>query len=360
MKKFIALLTGALLTAALGTTAFAADISVTVDGTPVAWTDAKPFINEDSRTLVPLRPIANALGLTVNWNGDTNTASFTDGVSTIDFIVDSPEYRSYMNGYGVYAYTEMDTKAVSKDDRIYAPARYLAESFGYEVGWDQAASTVTIVKAYPFEEEMEENAVLLPEVPEGELTAAFPMTVEAGTEVYTTIAFSGVSFAEDFDIFAYDEELDIDIELLSKGMEYTYATEGYLLADLMPDINTVPGEYPITWTFPSEWFDGATEDIVVSTTLTVTEPSLESAMELVLSYIEGGVFVDEGVTAADVSTIILEENSWLLDESAFTFEVSEGVYDEAAGEWTGSITIFKGENSLSKEVTLSTELSTAF
>ena len=39
---------------------------------------------------------------------------------------------------------EMDTVPVVKDGRTYAPVRYLAQEFGYEVGWDGAASTVTL------------------------------------------------------------------------------------------------------------------------------------------------------------------------------------------------------------------------
>ncbi|MBP3629403.1 MAG: copper amine oxidase N-terminal domain-containing protein, partial [Anaerotignum sp.] len=67
MKRLISLISAALLTVGMSATAFAADINVTVEGTPVAWTDAKPFIDENDRTLVPLRPIANALGLEVAW-----------------------------------------------------------------------------------------------------------------------------------------------------------------------------------------------------------------------------------------------------------------------------------------------------
>ena len=66
MKKPILLVVAALLSIGIGTTAFAADINVNVENEKVAWTDAKPFI-KDGRTLVPLRPIAEAMGLEVNW-----------------------------------------------------------------------------------------------------------------------------------------------------------------------------------------------------------------------------------------------------------------------------------------------------
>ena len=39
---------------------------------------------------------------------------------------------------------EMDTTAVVKDGRTYAPLRYMVQSFGYDVGWDSAEKTVTV------------------------------------------------------------------------------------------------------------------------------------------------------------------------------------------------------------------------
>ena len=76
MKKLISLVTASLLALGMSTAALAADINVSVDGTPVAWTDAKPFIDENDRTLVSLRPIANALGLDVAWEDATKNSIF--------------------------------------------------------------------------------------------------------------------------------------------------------------------------------------------------------------------------------------------------------------------------------------------
>ena len=147
MKKLISLFTSVLMTVGMSVPALAADINVTVDDTPVAWTDAKPFIDENSRTLVPLRPIANALGLTVAWNDDTNTASFNDGTQTAEFTVGINQYHCFLNDFDMSVDVIMDTTPVIKDSRIYAPARYLAECFQYTVGWEDATKSVTIVKA---------------------------------------------------------------------------------------------------------------------------------------------------------------------------------------------------------------------
>ncbi|MGN1231780.1 MAG: copper amine oxidase N-terminal domain-containing protein, partial [Anaerotignum sp.] len=145
MKKMFAMGTAALLALGMSTTALAADVNVKVDGTPVAWTDAKPFINKDSRTLVPLRPIANALGLTVEWDAEDGQAIFTDDTTAVVFTIDSKVYGVGVGDEAVAA--EMDTAAVIVNGRTYAPARYLAEAFGYAVGWDGATNSVTISSA---------------------------------------------------------------------------------------------------------------------------------------------------------------------------------------------------------------------
>ena len=113
--------------------------SVTVNGTPVAWTDAEPFIDANNRTMVPLRAVADAMSLTVNWDADAREAAFTNGSKTIYFPIDSTTART-----GDGKTVQMDTAAVISSDRTYAPIRYLAEFFGYTVGWDAASKTVSI------------------------------------------------------------------------------------------------------------------------------------------------------------------------------------------------------------------------
>ncbi|MBR3554345.1 MAG: hypothetical protein IKN89_00405 [Oscillospiraceae bacterium] len=114
-------------------------IGVTVGGVSVAWTDARPFINADNRTMVPLRAVGDALGLTVSWDAAAREAVFTDGRKTIRFPIDS---TTALTGEGEEI--PMDTAAVIVGDRTYAPVRYLAEFFGYTVGWDADTRTVVI------------------------------------------------------------------------------------------------------------------------------------------------------------------------------------------------------------------------
>ena len=116
-------------------------IKVSVDGKLVLWTDVEPFIDENNRTMVPLRAVAEALDLIVGWNGETREAGFADGKRTLFFPIGSTEART-SDGDTVV----MDTAAVIVNSRTYAPIRYLAEFFGYRVDWDGKTKTVLLTK----------------------------------------------------------------------------------------------------------------------------------------------------------------------------------------------------------------------
>ena len=147
MKASALILAGAISFGAMSAMALAdSGINVKVNGNTVNFPDAKPFIDENSRTLVPLRPIGEALGLIVTWDAENRVAIFQiDDSMSVAFFIDKNEYE-IATGKEV-KYEKMDTQAVISQDRTYAPARYLAEAFGYEVGWDNDSRTVTITGA---------------------------------------------------------------------------------------------------------------------------------------------------------------------------------------------------------------------
>lgn len=151
------------------------DITITVNGNPVQFTDAYPFIDENGRTLVPLRAVADAMGVEVEWDEMEQAAIFTryfdhderyhykdedyedwlTRVFTI-FHLGSPEVYSEMvystgailmlHGTHIHNGDEiMDTVPVLVNDRTYAPVRYLAENLGFDVLWDGETQTITIV-----------------------------------------------------------------------------------------------------------------------------------------------------------------------------------------------------------------------
>ena len=140
MRKLVCLILAGVIALSCGAVpGFAtADIAVKVDGTAVSFPDAKPYINSDSRTLVPVRFVAEALGAKVDWVNDSQTVVITKDSDTITLKIG--ENRAFVNG------TEktFDTKAVINADRTFVPLRFVSEALKKKVFWEGDVSTVNI------------------------------------------------------------------------------------------------------------------------------------------------------------------------------------------------------------------------
>lgn len=92
----------------------------------------------DSRTMVPLRFFFEEAGAEVSWDESSKTASFTlDGVSA-SVTVDS--HDAVLNGTAV----TLDVPAKLINGKTMVPLRFIAESLGMNVNWDEANRLVTV------------------------------------------------------------------------------------------------------------------------------------------------------------------------------------------------------------------------
>ena len=115
--------------------------SYTNNGTEVTM-DAAPYIAKN-RTMVPIRYIANACGVTdenITWDQATRTATIS-GPNNVVTIKMGSNIITTSNGV-----ITMDTVAVNTGNRIYVPARFIANALGATVTWDAATQTVGITK----------------------------------------------------------------------------------------------------------------------------------------------------------------------------------------------------------------------
>ena len=115
------------------------DIDVTVNGEYLYFEDQDPVI-EDSRTLVPVRAIFEALGATIQWDGKTSTATATRNGITI--IIQINNNIMYKNGTPI----ALDVPAKIINDRTMVPARAVSEAFDCGVTWDAQYRTAVIVE----------------------------------------------------------------------------------------------------------------------------------------------------------------------------------------------------------------------
>lgn len=111
---------------------------VKVNGKILDFPDAKPFIDENNRTQVPVRFVSEALGAEVEWDGSTKVVKITKGDETV--MIKIGEKAIDING----ARKEMDTAAIIKNGRTFVPLRFVSEAFGATVEWDPDTNMAVI------------------------------------------------------------------------------------------------------------------------------------------------------------------------------------------------------------------------
>lgn len=113
--------------------------SVTIDPErPAVVPQLKTDAAAGGYTMVPVRFIAESLGVDVEWLPDTRQVSFSDGAKKVLLTVDSNNAtigsQSYTMGYAPYI----------ENQRTFVHVRFIAEAFDCQVTWDQTAKRVDI------------------------------------------------------------------------------------------------------------------------------------------------------------------------------------------------------------------------
>ncbi|MBR2894664.1 MAG: copper amine oxidase N-terminal domain-containing protein [Oscillospiraceae bacterium] len=114
-----------------------------VNGAVVDYPDARPYVDENNRTMTPVRFVTEQLGADVSWDGATRTASIRKNDRTVEITIGSPELRITAED-GTTESVTMDTAAVLQDGRTYVPIRYVAEALGAYVDYSDAFQTAGI------------------------------------------------------------------------------------------------------------------------------------------------------------------------------------------------------------------------
>lgn len=140
-KKTVVLLCLAMLMTILAPPTFADDptINVILDGQTLTF-DVPPFI-DNGRTMLPVRPVFEAMGATVSWDEATQNLSAVKGDTTV--VVSVGSVSPTING--VVKTIDVPIKMVN--GTVFAPLRFVCEAFGGTVSWDGSTYTVTIVSA---------------------------------------------------------------------------------------------------------------------------------------------------------------------------------------------------------------------
>ncbi len=113
-------------------------IDIKVNGSYIK-TDAGTYIDYDT-TFVPIRFVSEALGAGVTWDGPSATVTIIDDGTAIQLT--EGKRTAYVNG----AQVDLKKSVRITGGRTFVPVRFVSESLGAAVGWDESLYIVTIDK----------------------------------------------------------------------------------------------------------------------------------------------------------------------------------------------------------------------
>jgi hypothetical protein len=125
------------------------DVKIVIEGKMGAYTDVPIITN--GRTMLPLREVLTNLGVQnddqhIIWDGTKKSVTVKKDDSVI--YLEVGKTNGNVNGNEV----EIDVAPIiyNKNNRVYIPARFVAESLGKEVVWDAATRSVLIADKITF------------------------------------------------------------------------------------------------------------------------------------------------------------------------------------------------------------------
>lgn len=121
----------------------ATDVRVTVNDTLVEFIDAQPYIDENNRTMIPVRFVTETMGADVSWDDNNKTAIIVKDGIEVRLTNGNADMTVIENGET--RIVTMDTASVIKNSRTYVPIRYVAEALGAYVDYSNLYNVVEIV-----------------------------------------------------------------------------------------------------------------------------------------------------------------------------------------------------------------------
>ncbi len=146
MKKLISLSLAVVIALGANTMTFADtvvnnDVSVLYTNTNTPITFKSDVLNVDGTNFFPMRELLNNLGIDdsqINWNSETKQVNFSNDFYNNTFTINDDMYSKNDFSY------EMPVEPFIYENKTYLPIRYIAESIGLTVGYDEGLKQILI------------------------------------------------------------------------------------------------------------------------------------------------------------------------------------------------------------------------
>lgn len=148
MKKIISAIIASLL-ALSSFSVFADSSEILINGeNAVIGEGMGSVVNQNDRTFVPIRFALEYFGYEVTWSSEDRLVLGRNADGNV-FVMQVGSPRLIFNsGNGASTTVDMDVSPFlnETEGRTYIPLRFLAQVLGYNVGYNEASSTVTLDK----------------------------------------------------------------------------------------------------------------------------------------------------------------------------------------------------------------------
>jgi hypothetical protein len=115
-------------------------ITVTIDGVPVIFETPPQIVND--RVVVQIRAIAERLGCSVLWDGDTQTSYINQPSVLLQRVAQrGGNINVFVNNQPI---SFPDQQPINYRGYVLIPSRGVIEALGYSVTWDGATRTQRI------------------------------------------------------------------------------------------------------------------------------------------------------------------------------------------------------------------------
>ena len=100
-----------------------------------------PYVTENNTTLVPLRVITEAFGAKVDWDGDTQKITLAYPAVNIELQI-----GNIVATVNDHTETLLESPALSENGVTMVPLRFISETFGATVGYDNDTQAILVTK----------------------------------------------------------------------------------------------------------------------------------------------------------------------------------------------------------------------
>jgi len=195
---------------------------------------ATPYVVGEGVTLVPLRVITEAFGATVGWDGDTQTVTLD--YPNVNIILQIGNPIAEVNGK---AQTLLAAPELPESSTM-VPLRFISETFGATVSYDEATEAILVVKEADSEGDTVVGAITTARIGDSyygwsmENPTTMTMTERRFDGLYTTFA---VDDNNSFSISIYPAEEDFNLsrefDVTQKGL----SSYSLVKADKLTELN---------------------------------------------------------------------------------------------------------------------------